>query len=104
MEISLTYFRRLFYFSSCVAPPSCLHSHKEYSRVPAFSSTSRSQKWRNLLRKLVRESKSICGSKPLTFHYDAESYYQNFDDGFHNEDSRSRVLLGSTSSEFKFIS
>nr|DAD40874.1 TPA_asm: hypothetical protein HUJ06_015197 [Nelumbo nucifera] len=93
METSLTHRRRLSYFSGCMTPPSCLHSHNEYSRVPAIYSTSRSQKWRNLLRRLVRESKSIYRSKPLTFHYDAVSYSQNFDDGFRNDESRSSSIM-----------
>ncbi|KAF8370032.1 hypothetical protein HHK36_031930 [Tetracentron sinense] len=69
--------------------------HKEYSRIHVCGGTNRSRRWRNLLRRLVRESKSIYGSKPLTFHYDAVSYSQNFDDGCHNEESSrcSGVLL-----------
>ncbi|KAF3439160.1 hypothetical protein FNV43_RR17435 [Rhamnella rubrinervis] len=86
------------YFTGCVmSPASCLHVHEEtdYSRIHYCSSqqyTKRSSqyRWRNLLRKLVRDSKTICGSRPTSFHYDALSYSQNFDEGFYNSEEPRR--------------
>ncbi|XVF61472.1 hypothetical protein PTKIN_Ptkin08bG0132100 [Pterospermum kingtungense] len=74
--------------------PSCfpVHEEMEYARINYCSSSSsdkRRRRWRNLLRRLVRDGKSsIYGSsKPLSFHYDAVSYSQNFDEGCHHEES-----------------
>ncbi|KAK6258745.1 hypothetical protein SCA6_013219 [Theobroma cacao] len=84
--------RRSFYFSGCMMSPSCfpVHEEMEYSRIHYRSSSSDKtrRRWRNLLRRLVRDGKSsIYGSKPLSFHYDAVSYSQNFDDGCHHDES-----------------
>ncbi|KAK8488006.1 hypothetical protein V6N13_029003 [Hibiscus sabdariffa] len=73
--------------------PSCfpVHEEMEYSRIHYCSSDEkRRRRWRNLLRRLVRSS--IYGSKapPLSFHYDAVSYSQNFDEGCHREESGHR--------------
>lgn len=90
------------FFSGCaMSPASCLIVHEEmnYSRIHHCSSQQYSkirsgQRWRNLLRKLVRDSKTICGSRPLSFRYDAVSYSQNFDDGFHTtEEPRSQASV-----------
>ncbi|TYI54178.1 hypothetical protein E1A91_D11G057100v1 [Gossypium mustelinum] len=79
--------RQSSYFSGCYTmSPSCLpvKEEMEYSRIHECSSSGsekRRQRWRNLLR-------SIYGSsKPLSFHYDAVSYSQNFDEGFHHQQS-----------------
>ncbi|KAL5819938.1 hypothetical protein ACOSQ3_023897 [Xanthoceras sorbifolium] len=82
---------RSSYLSSCVISPSCFSVHEEieYSRIHYCDqgSNKRGRRWRNLLRKLVRDGKSIHGSKHLSFHYDAVSYSQNFDEGCHREDT-----------------
>uniref|UniRef100_A0A5B7CB05 Uncharacterized protein n=1 Tax=Davidia involucrata TaxID=16924 RepID=A0A5B7CB05_DAVIN len=79
--------RRSSYFSGCMSP-SCVPVHEEYSRIHHHlpSAKNGGRRWRKLLKRLVRESKSIYGSKPLTFQYDAESYSQNFDEGLHKEE------------------
>ncbi|KAA8546648.1 hypothetical protein F0562_003121 [Nyssa sinensis] len=67
--------------------PSCVPVHEEYSRIHHLRGAKNgSRRWRKLIKMLVRESKSIYGSKPLTFQYDAVSYSQNFDDGCHSEE------------------
>ncbi|KAL2527869.1 uncharacterized protein Fot_20470 [Forsythia ovata] len=75
------------YFSGCMSP-SCVSVHEEYSRINTTNHDgNRSRRLRKLLRKLVKDSKSIYGSsKPLTFQYDAVSYSQNFDDGCHKDE------------------
>ncbi|XP_059641276.1 uncharacterized protein LOC132283355 [Cornus florida] len=79
--------RRSSYFSGCMSP-SCVPVHEEYARIrlPSAGAKSGNRKWRKLIKKLVKESKSIYGSKPLTFQYDAVSYSQNFDEGCHHQD------------------
>ncbi|MFQ6670691.1 hypothetical protein Gotur_035506 [Gossypium turneri] len=80
--------RQSSYFSGCYTmSPSCLpvKEETEFSRIHECSSSGsekRRQRWRNLLRRLVKDGKSsIYGSsKPLSFHYDAVSYSQNFDE------------------------
>lgn len=90
--------------SGCMmSSPSCfpVHDEMEYSRIESFNycnnnniagaaANKGSRRWRNLLRRLVREGRtSIYGSKPLSFRYDAVSYSQNFDDGnCHCDESR----------------
>ncbi|KAJ9177464.1 hypothetical protein P3X46_012680 [Hevea brasiliensis] len=81
--------------SRCMMSPSCfpVHEEMEYSRINYSSSSSSSNKrgrrrWRYLIRRLVRDGKnSLYGSKPSSFHYDAVSYSQNFDEGCHYEES-----------------
>ena len=78
--------RRQSYFSGCMSP-SCVPVHEEYSRVDIHRAGSGRRKWRKMIKRLVREGKSIYVSKPSTFQYDAVSYSQNFDEGgHHNED------------------
>ncbi|GMY12050.1 DNA polymerase zeta catalytic subunit like [Fagus crenata] len=86
MERDLTH-RRSSYLPGCMMSPSCfpIHEEMEYSRINCCRHNKRSRRWRNLLRRFVRESKSFYVSKPLSFHYDAVSYSQNFDEGCHNE-------------------
>ena len=93
--------RRYSYFSSCMASPAstCLpvHEELEYSRIHYSGSGSdssnkrASRRWRNFLRRLVRVDgiyKCTYGSnKHLSFHYDAVSYSQNFDEGCHRDES-----------------
>jgi hypothetical protein len=77
------------YFSGCMSSPACLPPGVR--RSPArFQLLARDdgggrRPWRVLLRRLVRESKSICSPTraPVasTFKYDADSYAKNFDDG-----------------------
>ncbi|KAL4363057.1 hypothetical protein GQ457_04G034890 [Hibiscus cannabinus] len=84
------------YFSGCYTmSPSCFPVQEEigYSRIHYYSKASDSDKirrrWRNLLRRLKDGKRSIyrSSSKPLSFHYDAVSYSQNFDEGCHNQES-----------------
>ncbi|KAK7818562.1 hypothetical protein CFP56_041203 [Quercus suber] len=94
MESDLSH-RRSSYFSGCMSSPSCfpVHEELEYSRIHCCSHNKRSRRWRNLLRRFVRESKNFYGSKdskPLSFHYDAVSYSQNFDEGCHNNEVPAR--------------
>ncbi|XVF59140.1 hypothetical protein PTKIN_Ptkin07bG0251700 [Pterospermum kingtungense] len=86
--------RRSSCFPRCyMMSPSCfpVHEEMEYSRIDYCSSSGSDRirrRWRNLLKRLVREGKSsIYGSKPLSFQYDAVSYSQNFDEGCHHEQS-----------------
>ncbi|CAI9110566.1 OLC1v1010618C1 [Oldenlandia corymbosa var. corymbosa] len=82
------------YFSAGCMSPSCVPVHEEYSRieinVPAGAGGNANRRSRRRLRKLIKkimsESKSIYGSKPLTFQYDAVSYSQNFDEGCHRDE------------------
>ncbi|OEL13205.1 hypothetical protein BAE44_0025776 [Dichanthelium oligosanthes] len=84
------------YFSGCMASPAWLPPGVR--RSPArFQLLARGddaagrggrRAWRCLLRRLVRESKSICSSAcrapaaaATTFKYDADSYAKNFDSG-----------------------
>jgi hypothetical protein len=84
------------YFSGCMASPAWLPPGVR--RSPArFQLLARGddaagrgggrRAWRGLLRRLVRESKSIVCSNACrapvaaTFKYDADSYAKNFDDG-----------------------
>ncbi|GFY81097.1 hypothetical protein Acr_01g0009060 [Actinidia rufa] len=79
---------RSSYFSGCMSLSS-VPVHEEYSRILLSSNGTgnRSRRWRRLIKRLVRESKSIYGSnKPPIFQYDAVSYSQNFDEGCHKED------------------
>ncbi|KAE8010469.1 hypothetical protein FH972_006837 [Carpinus fangiana] len=88
MERDSSTHRRSSYLSGCMMSPSCFPVHEEngYTRIHCCSHSKRSWRWRNLLRRFVRESKNLYGSKPLSFHYDAVSYSQNFDDGCHNNE------------------
>lgn len=95
--------RRSSYFSGCMVSPvsTCLPvlEELEYSRIQYSGSGSgngssnkrASRRWRNFLRRLVRVdgiNKSTYGSnKHLSFHYDAVSYSQNFDEGCHCDES-----------------
>lgn len=92
------------YLSKCLMSPCCIPRHEEYSRLPPpprppcdggrSSGSNRSRRlWRKLLWRLVRESNKCINRRcnkvrtpALTFQYDAVSYSQNFDEGFHNED------------------
>ncbi|PSS21187.1 DNA polymerase zeta catalytic subunit like [Actinidia chinensis var. chinensis] len=79
---------RSSYFFGCMSP-SCIPVHEEYSRIRLSSNSTgnKSRKWQKLIKRLVRESKSIYGyNKPPTFQYDAISYSQNFDEGCHKEE------------------
>ncbi|KAG0518808.1 hypothetical protein BDA96_09G208900 [Sorghum bicolor] len=84
------------YFSGCMSSPAWLPPGVR--RSPArFQLLARGddaagrgggrRAWRGLLRRLVRESKSIVCSNACrapvaaTFKYDADSYAKNFDDG-----------------------
>ncbi|KAF7829257.1 uncharacterized protein G2W53_020421 [Senna tora] len=85
MEKDLTtVMHRSSYGGGCMmmmSPSSCLPLHEEfqYSRI---HNKKKGGKWRNLLKRLMREGKTVCGSKPhLSFQYDPVSYSQNFDDG-----------------------
>ncbi|KAK2986700.1 hypothetical protein RJ640_010925 [Escallonia rubra] len=86
--------RRSSYFSvsGCMSP-SCVSVHEDYSRIRARGGDSGSRKWRKMLKKLAAESKSIYGSKPMTFHYDAVSYAQNFDEGHHGDEYAHRLQV-----------
>ncbi|KAG5535423.1 hypothetical protein RHGRI_023250 [Rhododendron griersonianum] len=93
--------RRSSYFYGCMSP-SCVPVQEEcYTRIhdqlppiPIGSThDTRRRRWQKIIKKLVRESKSIYGSTkppPPTFRYDAVSYSQNFDEGCHREELTSR--------------
>ncbi|KAI3785205.1 hypothetical protein L1987_44319 [Smallanthus sonchifolius] len=83
---------RLSNFSEC-SSLSSVSDHEEFARMNSDRgsinrSRSRSQKWKRLMKKLVKESKkSFYGSsKPSVFSYDAVSYSLNFDDGNHRNE------------------
>ncbi|KAI3961288.1 hypothetical protein MKX01_007002 [Papaver californicum] len=95
-------------FGSCfpmtTSSPSCFPvKHEDYytriHRTPKSNDVVNriKRRWRNLLRRLVSQRKimSICGAamsssnnKRLTFHYDAVSYAQNFDEGCHHQEDQ----------------
>lgn len=79
-----------YFANSCIMSPSCfpVHDELQYSRIPHHYCTSgtnkRGRRWRNFLRRLVRDGKTSTQgttTKDLSFHYDAVSYSQNFDEG-----------------------
>ncbi|XP_023633550.1 uncharacterized protein LOC111829083 [Capsella rubella] len=85
----------------CLSSPlSCLiHTDTEYTRLSNHNNrkqTRSSPKLRDLMRRLLLARS--CGlenhtSKTLvTFHYDAVSYSQNFDDGFNFRDDDPRAF------------
>ncbi|CAO2828709.1 unnamed protein product [Amaranthus hypochondriacus] len=91
------------YLSKCLMSPTCcIPSHEEYARLPPprppsnggrGGGNNRSRRlWRKLLWRLMRESNNCINnnnkvrSPTLTFKYDAISYSQNFDEGFHTQD------------------
>lgn len=86
-------------FSGCIASPSWLPSRRDYSRFHRLrdASSTKTQRWWNLLRRLVRQGKAmyIFSSKRQTFRYDIVSYSLNFDDGCRNQDSHPPTLASS---------
>jgi len=92
MEKDLTMTRSSSYMPGCMMSPSCLpiHSEFQYSRIHYCSSSPRKRvrRWRNILRRFMRESKTLCRSKPVSFQYDPVSYSQNFDEGCHLDEPR----------------
>ncbi|GAB4848829.1 hypothetical protein Ancab_003623 [Ancistrocladus abbreviatus] len=80
------------YSSKCLVSSSCVPRCEGYSRIhicggSGGSNCHRTRRfWRRFVKRLVREGRSIYGSKPVTFQYDAVSYSQNFDEGCHNND------------------
>ncbi|THU70663.1 hypothetical protein C4D60_Mb08t27340 [Musa balbisiana] len=74
----------------CMASPSWFPLQRGHSRFHLLRRTvglERSRSWRNLLKRLLKEGRSMYGSKQLNFGYDADSYSKNFDDGRWNERS-----------------
>ncbi|KAL3721824.1 hypothetical protein ACJRO7_034203 [Eucalyptus globulus] len=71
-------------FARCMSP-SCfpLRDETEYHRLSSRDSRGRRSrwKWRHLLKRIVTDGMCIYRSKPVSFHYDAISYSQNFDEG-----------------------
>ncbi|KAF8039987.1 hypothetical protein BT93_B2260 [Corymbia citriodora subsp. variegata] len=71
-------------FARCMSP-SCfsLRDETEYHRLPNRYSRGRrsSRKWRDLLKRIIADGKCLYRTKPVSFHYDAVSYSQNFDEG-----------------------
>ncbi|CAA7034676.1 unnamed protein product [Microthlaspi erraticum] len=99
-DLAITSRRRPAYSTGrCLnLPSSCLsliHAETEYARISDHNNkkTSSSPRLRTLLRRLllVRSYGSV-NTKPKTFHYDAVSYSQNFDDGFSLRDDDRRVF------------
>ncbi|ESW30326.1 hypothetical protein PHAVU_002G143700 [Phaseolus vulgaris] len=92
MEKDLTMtVQRSSYMPGCMMSPSCLPIHNEfqYSRIKYCSNPrKRVRRWRNILRRFMRESKTLCRSKPMSFQYDPVSYSQNFDEGCHLDEPR----------------
>ena len=73
-----------------MASPSWFPLQRGHSRFHLLSRTvglERSRSWRDLLKRLLKEGRSMYGSKQLNFGYDADSYSKNFDDGRWNERS-----------------
>ena len=92
------------YFSGCLTPPTCfpICEEIEYSRLHFCAAPHGGRRsgwrWRSFLWRLVRDSKiGLCGSinhhKPISFHYDAVSYSQNFDEGCHVYEENKRRSL-----------
>ncbi|KAJ4967166.1 hypothetical protein NE237_019015 [Protea cynaroides] len=99
MERNLSSGQRLPHSSGWVSS-SCIPIPKDYSRLPVLeysSSSSRSRKtinkWQSVVRRLAgKRTKDVYGTKRLTFHYDADSYARNFDEGVpSNEEHKSSV-------------
>ncbi|KAG2696080.1 hypothetical protein I3760_07G041700 [Carya illinoinensis] len=87
METHLVH-RRSSWVSGCMMSPSCFPVSEEmgYSSIHSSRHSRRSWRWRKLLRRFLRDStKHLYGPRPSSFHYDAVSYAQNFDEGFRND-------------------
>ncbi|KAI6699464.1 hypothetical protein NL676_013788 [Syzygium grande] len=71
-------------FARCLSP-SCfpLGDETEYHRLRSRDNRGRrsTRKWRDLLKRIVADGKCIYRPKRVSFHYDAVSYSQNFDEG-----------------------
>ncbi|PWA99665.1 hypothetical protein CTI12_AA001970 [Artemisia annua] len=91
-------------FSQCSSLSSVSDHDIEFTQTDNGRSTSTSQKWKKLMKKLVQRSKkSLYGSsKTVVYGYDAVSYSLNFDDGNHSDEyylygSRCSQALGECS-------
>ncbi|CAN6332401.1 unnamed protein product [Urochloa humidicola] len=82
------------YFSGCMAspawlPPGVRRSPGRFQLLARGGGDGCRRAWRGLLRRLVRDSKSICSNAcrapaaaaTANFKYDADSYAKNFDSG-----------------------
>ena len=80
------------YISNCMMSPPCFPVPNEfqYSKIH-YSPIKRKWRWRNLLRKFLRERKILCRHKQISFQYDPVSYSQNFDEGCHLDDEPRRL-------------
>ncbi|KAL8231163.1 hypothetical protein R6Q57_000941 [Mikania cordata] len=74
---------RLSNFSECSSSLSSVSDDTEFTQTIVVT---RSQKWKKLMKRLVKESKKsfFRSSKPSVYSYDAVSYSLNFDDGNHD--------------------
>ncbi|KAF7809511.1 uncharacterized protein G2W53_036254 [Senna tora] len=95
MEKDLTVQRSSYFSGSgCMMSPSCFPVHEaeefRYSRIHNNYPSKRGRRWRRILRKFMKESKSSLygSSKPTSIQYDPISYSQNFDDGSHLDHPR----------------
>ncbi|KAK4263038.1 hypothetical protein QN277_028517 [Acacia crassicarpa] len=115
MEKDLTVHRSSYFPGGCMtvtlspSPSSCFAVHDEvhYSRIHCCDNHDANNnhhsnhskrgggggRWRNLLRRIMREGKTACGPKTLSFQYDPVSYSQNFDDGCHLQEPRRLPLF-----------
>ncbi|KAL8231164.1 hypothetical protein R6Q57_000942 [Mikania cordata] len=74
---------RLSNFSECSSSLSFVSEDTEFTQTNILT---RSQKWKKLMKRLVKGNKKsfFRSSKPSVYSYDAVSYSLNFDDGNHD--------------------
>ncbi|WCJ32031.1 hypothetical protein M5689_013476 [Euphorbia peplus] len=81
--------RRSLCITGCIMPFPVHEEEVEYCRINYRRKRIINRRWRNVIRRLVREGKSSfygysSSLKPLSFRYDAVSYSQNFEEPSHS--------------------